>query len=43
MRVRFRILVPDVRKRRKPPDTSPGVSHGQAPGRHLTASLFNDV
>ena len=43
MRVRFFFLVPGVRKRPKPPDTRPGASHGQAPSRHLTASLFNGV
>ena len=43
MRVRFWILVPGVRKRPKPPGTRPGVSHGQAPSRHLTASLLNDI
>ncbi len=43
MRVRFWILVPGVRKRPKPPGTRPGVSHDQAPSRHLTASLLNDI
>ena len=43
MRVRFCVLVPGVRKRPKPPETRPGVSHGRAPSRHLTASLLNDI
>ena len=43
MRVRFCILVPGVRKRRKPPGTSLGKSRGHAPRRRVATSLFNGV
>jgi len=43
MRVRFCFLVPDVRKRPKPPGTRPGASHDEKPGRLLIASLCNGI
>src|SRR5262245_51759397 len=43
MRVRVRILVPGVRTRPKPPDTSLGKSRGHAPRRRVATSLFNGV
>jgi len=43
MRVRVRCLVPGVRMRPKPPDTSLGESRGHAPRRRVATSLFNGV
>jgi hypothetical protein len=43
MRVRVCFLVPGVRTRPKPPDTSLGESRGHAPRRRVATSLFNGV
>src|SRR5688572_15460908 len=43
MRVRVCYLVPGVRTRPKPPDTSLGKSRGHAPRRRVATSLCNGV
>jgi len=43
MRVRICFLMPGVRTRPKPPDTSLGESRGHAPRRRVATSLFNGV